>query len=220
MIKIGIYSNDSAQRKDIKKLMLKYFDDFNVEAEISYIRTKSKVLKSITDKFTEFNIMIVCDEDKIIYFKRNGIISAKDYGIQTIGWLDSSIDHEKIDKILLNENNHNCPHGLYLLNTKKVIRAISYEEIEFFQRLNNKTIIYLTDGEDEYINESLKSIKDKLSEDFFADCVKSHIVNFYNVKKIDRVNHVFIMKSGREIPICKKRFTQVIRLYIKVIFEI
>lgn len=38
MIKIGIYSNDSTQKKDIKKSMLQYFEVLNIESEIRYIR--------------------------------------------------------------------------------------------------------------------------------------------------------------------------------------
>lgn len=220
MIKIGIYSNDLTQKKDIKKSMTQYFEDLNIESEISYIKTKSIVLKNITAKFMEFNILIINDGDKIIYIKRNNNSIVKKYDYQTIGWFDSPLNNEKIDEIIFREDNRNCPQGLYNLNTKKIIRAIDYEDIEYFQIINRKTIIYLTDNEVEDTNESFKSIKDKLSEEFFVDCVKGYIVNFYNIKKIDRVNHILIMKSGHKITIGKNNFKYIVRLYFRIIFGI
>lgn len=220
MIKIGIYSNDSAQKRDIKKFMVEYFENLNIEFEISYIRTKSKVLKNITDKFMKLNIVMICDADKIIYVKRNDISIGKSSNYQAIGWIDSPLNNEKIDEIIFNEGKNNCPHGLFQLNTRKVIRAIEYEDIEYIKKVERKTLIYLTDNETEETNEAVKSIKSKLSEEFFADCIRGHLINFYNIKKIDRVNHILVMKSGHEILIGKNKFTHVLRLYIRINFGI
>ncbi len=54
--------------------------------------------------------------------------------------------------------------------------------------------------------------------DFFVVCNKGYIINFYNVKKIDRVNHEFVMYSGHKIPISYKKYTDIVGLYIKVMF--
>jgi len=86
--------------------------------------------------------------------------------------------------------------------------------------MNNKTVIFLKDNETEEINESIKVFKTKLPEIYFADCVKGYIINIYNVKKIDRVNKKLVMKSGNKITVSRYKFTDIIRLYIMVMFGI
>jgi LytTr DNA-binding domain-containing protein len=220
MIKIGIYSNNSTQKKDIKKLMTKYFNDLNIKAEIEYIRTKSIALKHISAKFISLNIVLICDGDIITYIKKSSVGIANNLSYMAIGWIGYPLSNENIDAIIFNECNYNCPLGMYQLNTRKVARTISYQDVEYFQWTNKKTIINLVDSEVEETNESIKSIKGKLVEEFFVDCVKGHIINFYNIKKIDRINYILIMKSGNKIKIGRNNCSHIIRLYFKIIFGI
>lgn len=44
MIKIGIYSSDTKQKKEIKSKLEQYFNDLQIEAEITTLRTKMAVL--------------------------------------------------------------------------------------------------------------------------------------------------------------------------------
>jgi len=86
--------------------------------------------------------------------------------------------------------------------------------------MNGKTVIFLKDNEKEEINESIKIFIIKLSKIYFANCIKGYIINLYNVKKIDRVNHQLVMKSGNKISISRYKFSDIIRLFIMVMFGI
>lgn len=220
MIKIGVYCKDSNHKKEIKMSLKQYFNDLNIESEICNIRTKMSALYNLAVAYTEFNIVLLCEDNKITYVKRNLVNYMENYSSQTVGWTDIPLDNDKIDKIIINEDYHNCPHGVYGMNTRKTVRAISYSDIEYCQWMNGKTVIFLKDNETEEINESIKILKTKLPEIYFADCIKGYIINMYNVKRIDRVNKRLIMKSGNEINVSRYKFTDIIRLYIRVMFGI
>ncbi len=220
MIKVGIYSLDSKQKKEIKNLIKQYFDDLDIESEISYIRNKNIALENLVEKYAYYNILLLCNEGKITYVKRNVWNLAKDYISQTIGWMDLPLSHEKIDNIIINEDYHNCPNKIFALNTKKTVRAISHGEIEYCKRNNRNTDIFLKDNETEEICGSLKSLKKQIPEDYFTVCLYGYIVNLYNIKKIDRTNRQIIMNSGHIIPITKSKSKSFVRLFIKVIFGI
>ena len=73
MIKIGVYCNNSNQKKEIKTMLKNYFDNYDVEAEITNIKTKMKILKKTIESYSDYNIVVLCEEDKLIYYKRNYI---------------------------------------------------------------------------------------------------------------------------------------------------
>ena len=220
MIKIGVYCKDSNQKKEIKMLLKQYFNDLNIEAEISNIRTKMSALNNLAMAYTELNFVLLCEDNKIIYVKRNLVNYMENYSSQTVGWTDIPLNNNKIDKIIINEDYHNCPHGVYGINSRKTVRAISYSDIEYCQWMNGKTVFFLKDNETEEINDSIKTLKTKLPEIYFVDCIKGYIINMYNVIKIDRVSKKLIMKSGNEINVSRYKFTDIIRLYMKVMFGI
>jgi len=219
MIKISIYSSDLNQRKDIGKLLEQYFKDLNIEFEINYIRTKSLVLDIITAEFMSCNIMIICNGDEISYIKKNGYLFRK-IRQQNIGHVEGPLDYKKIDEIMTTEEYNACPLGIYKLSTKNVLRTIDYEDIEYFKWVENKTTVYLKGNETENISESIKSIKKKLPDDFFVDCINGHILNFYNIKRIDKVNNSVIMRSGNKIYFDKRKMKSIIRWYFKIMFNL
>lgn len=220
MVKIGVYSKDSNQKKEIKRSLKQYFNDLNIESKICNIRTKMCALKNLADAYTDLNIVLLCEDNKITYVKRNLVNYMENYSSRTVGWTDVPLNNDKIDEIIINEDYHNCPHGVYGMNTRKTVRAISYRDIEYCQWMNGKTVIFLKDNETEEINKSIKAFKTKLPEIYFADCVKGYIINLYNVKRIDRVTNRLIMKSGNKVTVSRYIFSEIIRLYIRVMFGI
>jgi len=220
MIKIGIYSSDSNQKKQIKRAMKKYFNDLKMESDIRCITAKKNVLKNFTDKYAEYNIVLFCEENRINYIKRNLVNYLENFSSQTVGWTDFPLDTEKIDEIIFNEDYHNCPRGVYGLNTNTTVRAVSYSDIEYCQWINGKTVIFLKDNETEEITDSIKNLKTELSEDYFSDCSKGYIINLYNVKKIDRSNHQLVMNSGCRISINQRKYSDLVKLFIRLMFGI
>lgn len=220
MIRIGIYSKDLNIKKEIKKLIIQYFDDLNLNHEINYIRTRMKALNNLIEGYIAYDIVIICDSDKITYIKKNTVNNKVNYKYQIVGWLNFPLDKVSIGEIIYSMDDYSYYSGIFGLKTKKTIRVIMYKDIEFCQRVDRKTLIYLSSKEIEETSESLKSIKSKLPEDYFVDCLKGYIINLYNVKKIDRTNNVFVMNSGFTIHISKNKYLEVVRLYIKIMFGI
>jgi DNA-binding LytR/AlgR family response regulator len=220
MIKIGIYSNDSNQKKQIKASLKKYFNDLKMESDIRCITTKKNVLKNFTDRYSEYKIVLFCEENRINYIKRNLVNHLENFSSQTVGWTDLPLNTEKINEIIFNEDYHNCPRGVYVINTKTTVRAVSYGDIEYCQWINDKTVIFLKNNETEEITDSIKDLKKELPEDYFADCLKGYIINLYNVKKIDRSNHQLIMNSGSRISINQRKYSNLVRLFIRLMFGI
>lgn len=102
MIKIGIYSRSSEQKKDIKKSMKEYFDNLKIESEVRVIRAKFSALKNLAERYAQYNIVLICEENKITYIKRNVVSHLKNYCSQIVGWTDLPLSTEKIDEIIFN----------------------------------------------------------------------------------------------------------------------
>ncbi len=220
MIKVGIYCRDKAQKKDIKSILNQYFENLQIKAEITMLRTKISALEKITAGYIDYNIIITCDDDHITYFKKNIVNHFKNYENITVGWLSMPLSIDKIQEIIFNEDYHDCPTGVYKLINSKIIRAIPYSHINFLRWDGDKTIIYLKDDETEEIKQSIKKLKAELPENYFAECLQGYIINLYNIKEIDKTNHQLIMYSGHKIPISSRKYKSIVRLYIKVIFGI
>lgn len=220
MIKIGIFCNDGAQKKEIKNILKQYFDDLQIVSQITILRTKMVVLKDIAAGYIDYNIIMICEEDRLTYFKKNIMNYFKNYGNMTVGWVSMPLNTDKLQEIIFNEDYHGCPRGVYKLDTNKTIRAIPYSDINFFRWNGDKTIIYLKDYETEEIKKSIKKLKEELPENYFAECIKGYIINLYSVKKIDKINHEFVMYSGHRIPISDRKYGALVRLYIEVMFGI
>ena len=220
MIKIGIFCEDKDQRKEIENLINQYFLSLQIEAEIINIRTKVAALKDMATRYNDHNIIILCEEGSATYFRKNNENHLKSYSTITIGWLSMPIDSEKIENIIFNEDYHKSPNKVYNLKTNKTIRAIPYCDISFFRRSGDKTTIYLIDNETEEQSISIPKIKEELFENYFAECINGHLINLYNVRKIDKMNHELVMRSGHRIPISDRKYKAMVRLYIEVMFGI
>lgn len=220
MVKIGIYCGDTVKKKEIKSVLNQYFDDLQIKAEITILRTKTSVLKNIAAGYIDYNILMLCEEDRVTYFKKNIVNHFKSFSDITVGWLSMPLSMDKIEKIIFNEDYHSCPNGVYKLITNKTIRAIPYGDINFFRWNGSETVIYLKDYETEEVKQSIKKLKTELPEKYFAECVKGYIINLYNVKKIDKTNHEFVMYSGHKISISPRKYSEMVRLYIEVMFGI
>jgi len=218
MIKIGIYA-ESIDRKKIKKSITQYLNNTNVEAEINYTRTKDEVL-SISNPDGNYNIMIICEGNKIKYIKKNSVNYGKKVVQLTSGVFEGALNNEILDEIILSTIGYGCPQGIYKINSKKMFRLIPHEDIEYFHCSKEESIVFLANNETEKIKASTKKIKEELSEDYFVNSSRGYLVNLFNVKKIDRVNNEIIFKSGSRIPISRKNFQNTIRTLIKTIYGI
>ena len=221
MIKIGVYCQDPTHKKEIVNLLKQYFEDLKMEVNLISLRAKVTVLKNITKSFDDYNFVLFCEDDKIIYYKKNLMDHYKNLSNITIGWLNMPLSIDKIDGIILNnEDYHDCPRGIYMLENSKTIRPLLYGDISFCRWNGHKSMIYLKGDETEEVNKSIKKLKKEMPEIYFAESGKGYIINLYNVNKIDKTKHQFVMCTGQRIPISSKKFNSMVSLYIHVMFGI
>lgn len=150
---------------------------------------------------------------KKFYIRRNYVW--KNVKQLTSGFLELPLNSENLDEMMLADNWHKCPHGIYEINSKKTFRLVLHEDIEYFYSSNGMTMIFLKNNETEEIFQSKKTIKKELAQDYFVDCEKGYIVNIFNIKKIDKANQIITMQSGEQIPINRRKFQHVFRILIK-----
>jgi len=214
MINIGIYA-DLVERNNIKTSIIKYLENANIEANINYIKTLDALFHDFFQLNNKYNIIITCAENKLKFIKINSVNYGKNVKKLTSGILEFPLSSESIDEMMLADNGHNCPHGIYEINSKKTFRLVPHEDIEYFYRSNGKTMVFMKNNETEEIFQTKKAIKKELAEDYFVDCAKGYIVNIFNIKKIDKINQIITLQSDNKIPISRKKFQYTFRMLIK-----
>ena len=140
----------------------------------------------------------------------------KNYMHMVSGILELPLNIDSIDKKLFNniESTYCCPYGIYNINNRTVFRKILHEDIEYIQRLNDKSVIFLRNGETEEINKSINKIKTELNEKYFIKCCKGYIVNIFNIEKVNKNTNTIELKSGIKIPLTRKNFQEFLKSYI------
>lgn len=106
MLKAGIFCKDRLQKKEIKNTLKQYFNALKIEVDITVIRTKIAALKEMTLGYMDYKIVIICEEDRLTYFKKNIVNHFKSYSNITVGWLTLPINMDKIEEIIFNEDYH------------------------------------------------------------------------------------------------------------------
>ncbi len=216
MLNIGIYAAP-AERKKIKSSVNQYLTEINVKAHISYVTSRNDILK-ILDFTPKYNIIIIREEKGLTYLKKISVNYGKKNMKLTYGSIEEPLNSKKLDEIIFSSDGYFCPYGIYQINNNKSFRLVLHEDIEYFHWNGKKTILHLVNNETEEIPETIKKIKESIMETYFVECTKGHIINLFNIKKIDKVNNEIILKSGATIPVSRKNFNHVILMLIKAVY--
>jgi LytTr DNA-binding domain-containing protein len=214
MLNIGILS-DPEEIMKIKAPIISYLKEYDVKANVEYVESYDMLFESFFPKEYKYNVVIVLENNKFMYMKRISIDYDKNISEIVSGLLEFPLDKEKLDKIIFSSDKLNCPHGFYKINNKKTIRIVPYKDIDYFYSADKKRTLFLTNGEVEEIFQSNNMIKKQLTEDYFINCARGYIVNLFNIKKIFKDNNEILLKSGKRIPISRKKFQHVFRIYIR-----
>lgn len=215
MINIGILAN-AEERNKIEPQIINYLEEIKVKYNIDYIKNYKLLFKKFFSRENKYNIIIILGNDELTYMKRTSMDYDKNIAETTSGILVLPLDNEKLEEIILSSNNLVCPNGVYIITNRKTTRLVPYVDIEYFCSANNKITLFLRNGETEEIFQSNKMIKKQLTEDYFVTCAKGYIVNLFSIKKINKVNEEILLKSGNIIPISRKKFQHVLKIYIKI----
>ncbi|WP_366924482.1 LytTR family DNA-binding domain-containing protein [Metallumcola ferriviriculae] len=88
------------------------------------------------------------------------------------------------------------------LKIERNLIFLETNDIVFISRKNRKTIIYATDGNAIYINETLENLEQRLSQETFFRSHKSYIINLDKVVEIQpwsRGSYLVIFSKTRNV---------------------
>nr|WP_312576134.1 LytTR family DNA-binding domain-containing protein [Sedimentibacter sp.] len=222
MIKIGIYNRRTDKKIKISDFVHKYFEDKKIDAKVSIIKTKLNILSEMLGLKSKYKIILLCENDLVICVKKYVILPNEKGTAVYVKKYKFPLCEEDMDDIVSSSISQDmeCPYGIYQLSTDKVIAPIKFNDISYFQWEDNKTMLYLKNGEIYEIKESIKSIKKSLPQDFFFDGLKGYLINLYNVKLIDLFGHYYVMQSGGKITIPKNVSKKTERQFVRILFDL
>jgi len=214
MLKIALYCDVQSQ-KQVEPELIEYMTEKNIPFEIYHVGSASEFLSNYFFQ-NDFQLLLVCENNCLSYIMKTYHNFDKKYMHMVSGILDLPLNPDIIKKELLDniENTYRCPYGIYTISNRTILHRILHEEIEYIRRVNDKSVIYLRNGETEEIRKSINTIRKELNEKYFVKCCKGYLVNIFNIKKANKDTHTIELKSGVRIPLTKRHFKEFIRTYI------
>lgn len=223
MYKIALYCN-SEEKKQIEGTLSQYLMENNVPFKIFHTFSLQKFMQDYLLS-NKFHLLITCEEraaltGTVTYMKKvydNFDMGSHEYisGTARYPLTHDEIHKEMIIKLPLPMV---CPYGAYLLKTRKVIRKLMHEEIEFvFSEKGGVSIIFLNNGDIEIIHKSLVQLERELDKSYFVKCSRKYLINIFNIESVNDKWNTFTMKSGAEIPITRtyvKKFNKAFSLTV------
>lgn len=216
MLNIGISANPE-NRQRLKLLISQCLREINIDASISYVTGKPYISK-ILDFDSKYNILIISDENELMYLKKTSVNFGKKRMNLIYGYLREPFDPEQLEEIILSPEDFSCPQKIYKINNNKSFRLVFHGEIEYFHWNGEKTVMHLAEGETEEISTSVKKIKESLPEDYFIECKRGCYVNLFNIKKFDLATNEIIFKSGSRVSISRKNFNRTILSFLESMY--
>lgn len=214
MLKIALLCNVQS-RKLVEPELTEYLTEKNIPFEIYYVENASKFLSNYLFE-KDFQLLLMYKNNCLTYMMKTYHNFDKNYMHMVSGILELPLNLDTIEKELFDniENTYCCPYGVYIISNRTIFRRILHEEIEYIQRDNNKSVIYLRNGETEETRKSINTIKKELNEKYFVICSKGYLVNIFNVKKVNKDTNTIELKSGIKIPLTKRNFQEFVRTFI------
>ena len=160
------------------------------------------------------------DESSIIIF----ITTSKDYAIEAFNVravdyilkpIDPVVFSNKMNAIMKNIDMRLKKTFVFKATNHSVV-SINIENVVYIESYNRRMIVH-TDTMEEISSPILRTrFQDSIPFDFkshnFVQCHSSYIVNFNQIKSIEK--NCFVMKNGEEVPISKQYYQDVKKKYI------
>ncbi|NYB74315.1 LytTR family transcriptional regulator [Sedimentibacter hydroxybenzoicus DSM 7310] len=92
----------------------------------------------------------------------------------------------------------------------------THEEIDYIQRYNRKTMMFLTSGDKEIIPKGIEKVDNEINRKYFVKCCTGVIVNTRNIRKIHRSeekSRIIELKSGAKVIMTKVYFDNFLKAY-------
>ncbi|MCM1411986.1 MAG: LytTR family DNA-binding domain-containing protein [Lachnospiraceae bacterium] len=158
------------------------------------------------------------NESVIIYITSSDDFAMEAYGVHAVRYLLKPINEKQVFEAL----DHACSltkperETMYLIKTKNGPIAVPYSQIEYIENYSRILHIGLTDGKhikSIFIRKSFyDNIREIAQDKRFIQPHQSFLVNMSHVDKL--AQDCMILKSGKSIPISRKKAAQVKKEYL------
>jgi len=212
MLKILLYGS-AGERKILEEALQKSLKENKISFNIHYLSNSQQFMKKYLFN-RDYRLIVACMDGSTSYIIKGDGSKAGSYVVT--GTMSFPPTPEEIDDELMRnpELASFYSSGEYTVTHLGFTHKIPYEEIDYIQRDNKKTIMHLTNGDKEIISKGIGKVNTEINKKYFAQCCIGVIVNTRNVNKIHRYGNdsrVIEFKSGTKVLMTKgyfKKFTE------------
>ena len=214
MLKIALYCN-AKNRKEVEPTLADFLTEKNIDFEIHHVGSAPRFLNDYYFQ-KDFQLLLTYSDNNLSYILKTYYNFDKKYMHTVSGNLDLPLNPDNINNELFHniETTYRCPYGIYYVSNKTIACKILHEDIEYIQRVDNKSVIHLCNGETETVYKNLKKIKEELNEEYFIKNHKGYIVNLFNIKKVYKDSSTIELKSGTLLPLPKRKSQYFLKAYM------
>ena len=238
MIQIAICDDSREDRNAIKCILENYFNTRNKKIKLTEYEDGVVLLDDYADKSVHYYDLIFLD---IFMKKSQGIDVAKQlraydkkvsivlttatdefamsgYAVHAYGYLVKPIQKAETDGLLDDFVRYfHCDRKQTLLiKNRNVHERIAYGEIIYMESMNPYVYIYLKDKSVHRIHAKLGDVEKEVAGKSFIRCHQSFIINMSDVQKVDKVFH---MSDGTEIPIRRSELKELKEKYYQYVIQ-
>jgi len=214
MLKILLYGN-AEERKILEEALQKPLKENKISFSFRYLSSPQELMKNYLFN-KNYRLIVACLDGSTAYvIKGDG---SKHDSYIAKGTMSFPHTHEEIDEKLM--RNHELASlyssGEYTITRQGITCKIPYEEIDYIQRDNKKTIMHLTNGDSEIISKGIEKVNDEINRKYFVKCCIGVIVNTRNIHKIHRSeknSRVIEFKSGSMTLMTEGYFERFAKVY-------
>lgn len=238
MIRFAICDDFAEDRDFIRKVLTAYFHKRNERIEITEYEEGTVLLDDYADADGACFDVIFLDifmrkshgmrvaEQLRHYDKQVSIIlitttdefALAGYGVHAYSYLLKPIKPETLVELLdgFVRYFHGDRRESLLVKNGTTQERIPYNEIVYLESQTPYVYIHLRDGSVHRINAKLVDVERELADRGFVRCHQSFIVNFENVIKVDKVFH---MEDGTQVPIRRQEMKAMKEAYYQHVIK-
>ena len=211
---IGICDDDNIMRKRIERVCKDVTKKYNEETIIK----KYKDGQEITDQNIDILILGIAVKEKLENAKSNTVIifatsheemMAQAFGVNVIGFVTKKYIEDQLPVVL--------ERALKIVRGTVLIEGIDSRNIEYIKSEHIYCNLYLTDGQEFLLRESMKSLEDRLEAVGFIKIFRGCLVNMEQVEEMK--NGKVYMHGGTVLQISSRLKASVEKKYTSFCIE-
>jgi len=213
MLKILLYGS-AREHKILEEALQKPLKENKISFNFQYLSNPQQLMKNYLLN-SSYRLIVAYLEGSTTYVIKDGCMPVSHI---ITGIMDFPPTPEEIDEKLIRnpELASFYSPGEYTVTHRNFTRKIHYEEIDYIQSDNKKTIMHLTNGDREIISKNIGKVNAEINRKYFVKCCMGVIVNTRNIRKIHhsgKNSRVIELKSGARVVMTEGYFKKFAEAY-------